>query len=74
MGNEKSSGEIDRHLVARIVSASTELAVARDRKFEFISLQRKLSRLALSVSAQMVRSKVRYSDAPPSIATSAPVM
>jgi hypothetical protein len=30
--------------------------------------------LALSVSAQMVRSKVRYSDAPPSIATSAPVM
>jgi hypothetical protein len=40
--NEKTSGEIDRHLVARIVSATIELAVARDREFESISLQRRV--------------------------------
>ena len=35
---------------------------------------RELRRLASSVSAQMVRIQFGYSDAPPLIATSAPVM
>jgi hypothetical protein len=34
----------------------------------------KLRRLASSVSTQMVRSQTSYSDAPPSMANSAPVM
>jgi hypothetical protein len=58
MDNEKTSGEIDRHLVARIVGAIKELAAARNRKFESISLHRRVQCAPTIVRGANLESKL----------------